>query len=163
MLLEEEIKQFTTCVQHEDIAGNEDADRRANAAAEHDSSDLTALPQALRTPQPANVAALKRRHRAAISRVGLVASQTSPHIEKAKRRDFKTSNPRDHFLKLAAHLTRPQASLLLQLRTGHLAFNGHLHRIGRSDSPVCQARNTDNELSSILSYSALLTTNIAID
>ncbi|KAF8590345.1 hypothetical protein K439DRAFT_1330507, partial [Ramaria rubella] len=40
-------------------------------------------------------------------------------------------------LKITAHLSRREASLLLQLRTGHIALNKNLHQIGKSDSPKC--------------------------
>ncbi|KAF9555949.1 hypothetical protein CPC08DRAFT_614844, partial [Agrocybe pediades] len=35
-------------------------------------------------------------------------------------------------------LSRAQASLLMQIRTNHIALNSYLHRFGRSDTPRCE-------------------------
>lgn len=55
------------------------------------------------------------------------------------------SLPSNKFLKLTQPLTRKQASLLLQLRTGHTALNGYLHRISRSPMPLCPACELETE------------------
>ncbi|KAF8154056.1 hypothetical protein B0H34DRAFT_720125 [Crassisporium funariophilum] len=36
-------------------------------------------------------------------------------------------------------LTRAQGSLLMQLQSGHIALNAHLHRVGGSATDKCQA------------------------
>jgi hypothetical protein len=36
-------------------------------------------------------------------------------------------------------MVRKQAALLIQIRTGHIALNKHLFRIGKADSPTCAA------------------------
>lgn len=36
------------------------------------------------------------------------------------------------------NLDREKASILAQLRTGHARLNGYLHRIGKTDSDVCE-------------------------
>jgi len=41
------------------------------------------------------------------------------------------------FLKLTANYPKWLMSLLINLRTNHIALNKHLHRIGKSDSPHC--------------------------
>ena len=35
-------------------------------------------------------------------------------------------------------LDREKASILAQLRTGHVRLNGYLHRIGKSDNDLCE-------------------------
>jgi len=47
--------------------------------------------------------------------------------------------PSPKFRKDTWHLSRRQAALLIQLRTGHVPLNKHLHRIGRVVSPKCPA------------------------
>ncbi|KIO14581.1 hypothetical protein M404DRAFT_101526, partial [Pisolithus tinctorius Marx 270] len=43
-------------------------------------------------------------------------------------------------------LPKRQTSLYIQLRTGHIPLNKHLHRIGRSDTPMClQCGGTSQE------------------
>ncbi|KAL1684916.1 hypothetical protein GGG16DRAFT_41098, partial [Schizophyllum commune] len=39
--------------------------------------------------------------------------------------------------RLYAGLSRPDASLLTQLRTGHIGLNANLNRIGLSPTPRC--------------------------
>ena len=41
------------------------------------------------------------------------------------------------FLKLVQELPRHKASLLFQLRSGHVPLQAHLHRIKRAESPMC--------------------------
>ena len=45
--------------------------------------------------------------------------------------------PSMRFQKLVAPLARRNASLLVQLRTGHAPLNHHLHTIGRADTQRC--------------------------
>ena len=45
--------------------------------------------------------------------------------------------PSSRFPKLVAPLARRNASLLIQLRTGHVPLNHHLHTIGRADTQRC--------------------------
>ena len=47
----------------------------------------------------------------------------------------KCTLPSSRFPKLVALLARPNTSLLIQLHTGHVPLNHHLHRIGRTDTP----------------------------
>ena len=49
--------------------------------------------------------------------------------------DASVPSPRFH--KLAADLTRKKASLLVQLRMGHVPLNQHLVRIRAVESPLC--------------------------
>ena len=45
------------------------------------------------------------------------------------------------WLQLIADLTRAQATIILQLRTGHIGLNKHLHRIKHTNSPACPRCN----------------------
>jgi hypothetical protein len=47
------------------------------------------------------------------------------------------SAPSKKFLRLVKGLDQRQASLLSQLRTGHIGLNRHLFRIRKVESPVC--------------------------
>lgn len=47
--------------------------------------------------------------------------------------------------RLTKNLSKPQTSLLTQLRTGHIGLNHHLNRIGRADSPRCPECNAPHE------------------
>jgi len=43
-------------------------------------------------------------------------------------------------------MTRKQASLLVQLSSGHVPLNKQLNRIGKAKSPKCQASQTSDEM-----------------
>src|SRR5882724_6507627 len=42
-------------------------------------------------------------------------------------------------------LSRGRASALVQLSTGHILLQKHLHRIGKADSPMCPACHSHKE------------------
>ena len=47
--------------------------------------------------------------------------------------DFKNNT----FIKLIHKVHRERASLLFQLRMGHVPLNAYLHKIQKTDSPIC--------------------------
>lgn len=62
----------------------------------------------------------------------------SPPRSNALRR-IDESAPSSAFQKLIRDIPRRHASILVQLRTGHVPLNKHLYRIGCADSPTCPA------------------------
>ena len=50
--------------------------------------------------------------------------------------DKSPPQPRTH--RFLLDLSRQQASILMQLRTGHVGLNQFLHRIRAADSPLCR-------------------------
>jgi len=52
-------------------------------------------------------------------------------------RSIDKSAPSNKFLKLTKDLNRSQASIITQLRTGHIGLNQHLFRIKKVESPSC--------------------------
>lgn len=119
------------------IAGNEAADTEAKEAAGGDASPPSDLPLMLQHPLPASTSAVRRAYEETIKR------DAASHLAKSSRyrrlRAIDSSVPSPHFRKLTAELTRKQASLLIQLRTGHIPLNHHLARIGKVNSPTCPA------------------------
>lgn len=130
---------------HEGIAGNELADGKAKSAATGNSSSNNLLPRILRRPLPSNAAALRRHHKAQIQHDSLRIWRASKRYAHACYIDEKMKDPQRHFLKRIRPLSRAQASLLFQLRTGHVPLNKHLHRIKRSDSPTCPLCHEEDE------------------
>ena len=61
--------------------------------------------------------------------------KSSPREDLLKTID--NSAPSKKYLHLIADLDRRQASILFQLRMGHIGLNHHLFRIRKSDTPVC--------------------------
>ena len=62
---------------------------------------------------------------------------TSPRRVRLAKIDAKL--PSHTYLKSTDQLMRAQASVLMQLHTGHILLNGFLHRIRKVDSPDCPA------------------------
>src|ERR1700761_4614550 len=55
------------------------------------------------------------------------------------------SMPSNQYRRLTADLSRSKLALLTQLRTGHAPLNKHLHRISRSESPLCPKCHQEDE------------------
>lgn len=132
---------------HMNIEGNEIADTEAKKAAGGQSSAPPLLPNCLRKhsrnepttikPLPHSKSALKQQRYDQLKNEGRTIMLDSPRYPLLKKIDDGT--PSNRFQKLIAGLPRNQASLLMQLRTGHAPLNKHLHRIKSADSPLCPA------------------------
>ena len=124
---------------HEGIQGNEAVDEAAKEAAQDGSSHDAVLPARFKSKKrlPFSKSALKQAFNEGLK------IKTSGRFEKSPRcatlRRIDPSAPSSNFRKLTDVLPRRQASLLVQLRTGHAPLNKHLHRINCADSPLCPA------------------------
>ena len=67
----------------------------------------------------------------------------SPQFSKLSRID--PSMPSKGFRKLTSKLSRAQASILIQLRSGHIPLAKHLFRISKVPSLVCPSCQSDEE------------------
>lgn len=121
---------------HVDFEPNEKADSEAKKAAQGKSSQQAKLPSFLRNePLPASVAALQQMNTTSLQKRWNRKWKMSPRY--LRHRAIDKSAPSKKYLKLTRDLRRGQASLLTQLRTGHIGLNQHLFRIKRSDTPSC--------------------------
>jgi ribonuclease HI len=121
---------------HEGITGNEEADRLAKMAVENGSSARHKLPKVLQKPLPTSKQAAERRIMAKLKEQVKDKWRKSPRYRRMQ--DIDRSLPSDKFLKLTETLNRHQASLLIQLCTGHAPLQEHLHRLQKVDSPTCE-------------------------
>ena len=64
----------------------------------------------------------------------IIQQENERQLDTIRGRVIEQSN-----LRATDDLTRAQASVLMQLRTGHAPLNAFLHRIGKIDSPRCLA------------------------
>lgn len=118
---------------HEGVKGNEAADKEAKKAAQgYSNRQLTPF---LRKPLPISKSAAKQAFMKALKDKTKRMFKKSPRYGKVSRID--PSLPPATFRRDTAHLPRRNTSILIQLRTGHIALNRHLHRINRADSPEC--------------------------
>jgi ribonuclease HI len=124
---------------HIGIAGNEEADELAKAAADGptNSSPHADLPPELREPIPRSAAAISQEFVKRTKTRALKRWRQSKQY--AKIRLIDKTLPSNAYLKLVKGLTRRQSSLLIRLRTGHSPLNRHLWAIKVVDSPGCDA------------------------
>ena len=121
---------------HRNHEGNERADTEAKAAAQGDSSPEADLPTWLtRAPLPASLSKIRQSLNLRFRTAAIAEWSLSPRAQTAMRID--PCLPSSAFMRLISPLPRRQASLLIQLRTGHAPLNYHLHCITKADSPSC--------------------------
>ena len=121
---------------HEGIDGNERADEEAKRAAQGESSPAKDLPPFLRRkPLPLSVSATRQLLKKKMKQRWQGEWSSSPRFARTKQID--NSLPSDDYLHIIDQLRRNQASILTQLRTGHIPLNAILHRIRRLDTPDC--------------------------
>jgi ribonuclease HI len=120
---------------HSEVKGNEEADKLAKDAARGRSSRTIDLPHLLRTPLPDSASATKQAFVDGLKKRWLTVWDNSPRKERFSLIDPKF--PFDGFRKKWFNLTRQQASIIMQIRTGHIPLNFYLHRIGKIDSDRC--------------------------
>ena len=120
---------------HSEVKGNEAADKLAKAASQGRSSRREDLPHILRSSLPVSVSAAKQEFQARLNRKWVRMWSDSPRKVRFSRIDPEF--PFNKFRKMLFKLTRSQASLIMQLRTGHFPLNFYLFRIGKTDTDKC--------------------------
>ncbi|KAF9003701.1 hypothetical protein BDZ89DRAFT_900541, partial [Hymenopellis radicata] len=120
---------------HNGIQGNEDVDLVAKNAAEGRSSDPHLLPPLFRKPLPRSAAALKAAYMKTIYTAWDLEWSTCPQFKKFKRVNRSTNARSIH--KTIVGLPRPNASIIVRLRTGTAPLNKRLHTIHQSDTDAC--------------------------
>ena len=120
---------------HSKVRGNEAADKLAKEAAQGRSSRRVDLPHLFRSPVPVSASATKQAFNAKLNKRWLKMWSHSPRKDRfvLTDPDFPFNKFRTRLFKLA----RNQASLIMQIRTGHIPLNFYLRRIGKIDSDKC--------------------------
>jgi len=133
---------------HTNIAGNKSVDKEAKKAAEGNSSAVDQLPTLL-TRNGAKIVLL-------YSKAALIQAFNTKLKAKIKA-DFTSTDrgkrlwrldpsmPSGKFAALVNNLPRRHASVLMQLRTGHVPLNHHLARIRKIESPACPRCDSQHE------------------
>ncbi|KAL1739248.1 hypothetical protein HDZ31DRAFT_25388, partial [Schizophyllum fasciatum] len=124
---------------HVGIAGNERADTEAKRAAQGESSPPDELPHFLRADQPLpfSLSAMRQAHDQTLLRQWKASWEGSS--SQARIAHIDKSLPFTRFIRHSRdmNLRRPQYSLLVQIRIGHIGLNAHLHKMKLVDSPNC--------------------------
>lgn len=123
---------------HDGVEGNERADSEAKIAASEGSSPEDELPEALQgSALLSSLSALGGAFKEMLRARWKSLWAKSPRKGRMDKVDNKL--PSHSFLLATGHLSRAQASILMQLRTGHIPLNYFLHKINKAESPVCPA------------------------
>lgn len=130
---------------HRDVAGNEAVDVEAKKAVTEGSSSDNHLPVLFRSkkPLPISKSAAKQEYAARLKVRSKTMISKSPRYASICRID--DSVPSNKYQKLVRKLSRPQASLIAQLRMGHAPLNKHLHRLKCARSPICDECGMEEE------------------
>lgn len=121
---------------HENIEGNEKADEEAKLAATTGSSPRRKLPTFIHHKDlPISISATRQDLKSDMKKRWKLEWKVSHRHPNSSNID--RTLPSDNFMHIIGQLRRPQASILIQLRTGHLPLNNVLHRIKKSDTPDC--------------------------
>ena len=120
---------------HKDFEPNERADAEAKSAAQGHSSDAKFLPPLLRKCLPLSVSALCQSHSESLKKRWRCRWKNSERENLLQTID--NSAPSKKYLRLIKGLDHRQASLLFQLRSGHIGLNHHLFHIRKSETPSC--------------------------
>ena len=120
---------------HEGIEGNEKADIEAKRAAEGLHRNWRNEHHRLIRGLPASKSATKQHLRKKARKEYEKEFRKSLRYERATK--FNPKAPSSNFWRITAKLTRQQASVLIQLRTGHVPLQAYLHCFKLVETPVC--------------------------
>ena len=120
---------------HMDIIGNKKADKEVKKAVREGSSPLSKLPAPLRKMLPWSKSAAKQEYTRKLKVAASELWKGSPRYERMEWIDLDFKH--NAFIKLIHKVHQEHASLLFQLRMGHVPLNTYLHKIQKIDSPIC--------------------------
>ncbi|PIL37604.1 hypothetical protein GSI_01298 [Ganoderma sinense ZZ0214-1] len=124
---------------HTGVKGNEFADLEAKRAAQGASQNSShrRLPRLLRKPLPISAAKVKLAFAKSLEEKATKAWRDS--IRGRRFLSIDPALPSPKYMKAIKSLSRRQAAVLFQLRSGHAPLNAHLHRISRAPAASCPA------------------------
>jgi ribonuclease HI/endonuclease/exonuclease/phosphatase family metal-dependent hydrolase len=128
---------------HKGVVGNERADLLAKKAITDSSSSENRLPSLLTKPLPASKSATKQAFQKKLQKETQEEWVKSSRFRRMERTDPRA--PSTSYVKLISPLPRRAASLITQIRTGHIPVAKYLHRIGKVPSPTCPACKQETE------------------
>ena len=125
---------------HVSIPGNEKADEEAKLAATGQSSERAELPRYLQKKIVKSITALRQHHNDTSNKKWKQEWNESERFKRLKTTDTVSPHSKKYLTLISDHrISRKMASLLFQLKVGHVPLNSFLHHIGKVDSPHCPA------------------------
>ena len=128
---------------HSGFEPNDRVDELAKKVAMGECSPRKDLPPSICKPMPISISAICQESTAKIHRIWRRCWKTSPQMHQISGIDSSMLSRK--WIKLVNLLTRKQAVMLIQLRSGHIALNKHLHHICHATSPLCPNCDEDGE------------------
>ena len=129
---------------HNRVHSNKRTDEEARKVVSEGSSPEAELLEPLQEcTLPCSLAALGGKFKKMLKHRWKAMWAKSPQKGRMDKIDDKL--PSHSFLMATSQLTRAQASILMQLRTGYIPLNYFLHKIGKVDSPTCPTCQTADE------------------
>ena len=129
---------------HMGIEGNEKEDEEVKKAAREGSSPLHKLLVPLRKILPRSKSAAQQEFLRKLKLAAEKLWKKSPRFERIAQLGTKFKH--NSFAKLTNNLHREQASLLFQLRVGHIPLDAYLYKIKKSNTPICANCHQHNEM-----------------
>jgi ribonuclease HI len=125
---------------HIGIAGNEDADKQAKAAADGDSSEKAILPPCLRKKTGFSLSAIRQARNEKLKLKWAVTWSKSPRFRRLQFKDLSIPSSQKYLKFISSdNIPRKIASMIFQLRVGHVPLNLYFHRFKITDSAQCPA------------------------
>ena len=128
---------------HMGIEGNERADEEAKKAAREGSSPSHKLPAPLRKILPRSKSAARQEFLRKLKLAAIKLWKESPRFERIAH--LGATFKHNSFTKLTNNMHHERASLLFQLRVGHVPLNAYLYKIKKSNTPICMNCHQHNE------------------
>lgn len=129
---------YSWCPGHENIEGNEAADKHAKDAAGGNVNHEKDLPTYLRKRLKSNAAAIKRKGKKDIRERANREWKKSSYYRRIMDIDQRLVNGRnDTYIKMTKGMTRRHVSILTQLRTGHIPLNKFLNKLKKIENDTC--------------------------
>jgi hypothetical protein len=112
---------------HSGVPGNELIDQEAKKASAGDVSESSELPPVLSTRLPKSISALRAKRKKEDKGEWIKQWEESPPYGRIKQ--LSIQSPDGQIFKSLSRLSKPAASLIVQMRTNHVALNAFLKKI----------------------------------
>jgi hypothetical protein len=129
---------------HEDVEGNEKADKAAKEAAKSEGNDPS-IPRSMHKPLKSARSQLIRQEIIEEWNKSCQSQALNPNAKQLLRITKKPNTLRGNKLYNAVAFTRWQTAQLARLQSGHCSLNQYLHQFGHAETPRCDCGSSTSE------------------